>query len=125
MLVLCLLALSACTGQAHGLGAGEQQTIDGLTIHLQATPAPKQLERQEFLVTLSGAHGERIDGAQVYLDLDMLMESMGSNQPLAEPLGNGVYKATTVYTMSGEWAVMVVARVRDREYRAVFMRTVS
>jgi nitrogen fixation protein FixH len=124
VLAIALLCLSACAGRPGISGRGEQQSVDGLTITLRATDTPKLLESQEFLITLTDAQGKAVDGALVYLDLDMPTDSMGTNQPLADGLGNGSYRATTVYTMSGEWLVTVVARVEGKEYRAIFKRLV-
>ena len=99
--------------------------IDGLTITLATAATPKLLESQEFVITLTDAQGNGVDSALVYLDFDMVMEKMGTNQPIAEPLGNGSYKATSVYTMSGEWLVTLFAEVKGKERRATFNRQVT
>lgn len=75
---------------------------------------------QDFLVTLRNGQGQPVDGADVYLDLSMPTDDMGINRPVAEPLGKGVYRASSVFTMIGPWVVQVVATVDGREYRALF-----
>ncbi len=129
--VLLLLAwLAACAGPAAPPTPPpdtlrQEQTVNGLTIILDGVNQPQINQTQRFVVTLRDAQGRGIDGADVYLDLDMPAMPMGTNRPEAEPLGNGVYTASTAYTMSGEWTVTVVATVNGSEYRATFVRQVE
>lgn len=122
VLLLLLFSLCSCAPLIGTQPASEQQTVEGVTIGLQATTTPKVLESQEFIITVTDADGNRRDDALVYLDFNMLADKMATNQPIAEHLRNGMYRATYVYTMSGEWRVTVVAQIQGADYRATFTR---
>lgn len=117
-----LVALLAACGQATA-PTRLAQTVDGLTITLEATANPKLNAAEQLTVTLADAQGQPVDGADVYVDLTMPAMPMGTNRPIAEPAGQGGYRASTAYTMTGEWEVTVVASVAGKEHRAVFKIT--
>lgn len=119
---LILLALSACGPVAPPVERLEQ-TVDGLTIGLEATTSPRLNASEQLIVTLADAQGQPIDGADVYVDMVMTTMPMGVNRPIAEPQGEGRYLVSTAYTMLGEWDVTVVATVDGEERRAVFKIT--
>ncbi len=120
--LLTLLALAAC-GPAAAPPTRYEQTVDGLTIALEASASPRLNASERLLVTLTDAQGQPVDGADVYIDLDMPAMPMGTNRPIAEPQGEGRYLASTAYTMVGEWELTVVAEVDGVERRAVFTIT--
>lgn len=99
--------------------------VDGVVVGLETSASPPLNTSQELIVTLFDEQGQPIDGAGVYLDLTMPAMPMGTNRPVAEPLGEGRYRARTAYTMAGDWEIIVVAEIAGAEHRAVFTRTVS
>lgn len=119
---LFLLALlSGCTPAARS----DTLAVDDLQITL-TTPDDAPLNRAvTFVVDLAASDGSALDGAAVYLDLDMPAMPMGVTRPIAEPRSAGRYEAMTAYTMSGLWEITVVVERPDgRVSRATFMRTV-
>lgn len=117
--------LAACGGQPAlpALLAGDirqQQTVDNLTITLDAAQAPAVNQPQRLLVTLTNRSGAPVEGAEVYLDLDMDMLCLSGHKPIAEPQGAGSYLVETVYPMAGEWIIKVIAEVDGTERQAVF-----
>jgi hypothetical protein len=136
VVLLALAALSACgaptpaptpapTVAPTPVAGRFEQTVDGLTIVLEATASPKLNTSERFTVTLTDAQGKPVDGADVYLDLTMLVMPMGTNRPVAEAQGQGRYLATTAYTMLGEWQITVVAKVAGTDHQAIFKLTVA
>ena len=124
---LLLLTLAACGGSG-GPRPGytvQQQTVEGLTITLERPQQVEILKDYEFFVTLADAAGQPVDGATLYLDLEMPGMPMGSNQPLADPLGGGQYRIKGVFTMEGDWRVTVHATVAGKEYAATFDQPVT
>jgi nitrogen fixation protein FixH len=102
----------------------EEQVVDGVTIGLAAVDIPEVNSAFELVVNLADAQGAPIDGASVYIDLTMPAMPMGTNTPVAEPLGQGQYRAgNVVMDMAGEWELEVVAEIDGAEHRAVFTRT--
>lgn len=122
VLALSAIALSAC-GPAAPPVERLEQTVDGLTIGLEATTSPRLNASEQLVVTLADAQGQPIDGAEVYVDMVMTTMPMGINRPIAEPQGQGRYLVSTAYTMLGEWDVTVVATIDGTEHRAVFKIT--
>lgn len=124
LLLAALLALTACAAQPPA-PTRQEQTIDGLTIGLEAPTTPKLNAAQDLVVTLADAQGQPVDGASVYLDLTMPAMPMGTNAPIAQPLGQGRYSAANVVmNMTGDWEITVVAEVDGVERSAVFTRAV-
>jgi nitrogen fixation protein FixH len=123
LLLGVVLALAACgtTGSTGSAAPGQTLTVDGITINLQAQPAQAVLNQQQtWLVTLTDAAGQPIDNADVYIELDMPSMKMGQNNPLASAKGNGTYQAEGLYSMSGEWHVIVHADVNGSDHAALF-----
>lgn len=128
MAALVCLLLAACSqsvAPAPSTTTRQQQTVEGLTITLEMASQPELNQRYHFIVTLADSQGQFIDNADVYLDLEMTEHPMGSNKPIATPLGAGAYDVEAVYTMSGPWAITVVAELDDKTYRATFDTTVE
>nr|PZN18470.1 MAG: hypothetical protein DIU80_22880 [Chloroflexota bacterium] len=85
------------------------------------TPQPGvALPGYHLIVTLTEPPGNPVDGASVYLDLSMPGMTMGTNQPIADPLGDGRYRVRTVYSMEGDWLIAVHARTGGKEHVATF-----
>ena len=119
-----MLLLAACGGGRPGYIA-EQQTVNGITIKLEHPQQLALLQNYELFVTLSGADGKPIDGATVFMEQDMPAMPMNSNQPLGEPLGNGQYRITGVFSMEGAWRLAIHASVAGQEFVATFDQTVT
>jgi hypothetical protein len=123
---LALLILVGCGSPVVDPNATVQtQTVDGLNIGLEAPKAPKLLDQAGFVVTLTDAGGQPVDGADVYLELSMPAMPMGTNKPVASAEGNGRYRAQGVFDMLGEWDVIVHATVDGKEHAATFKSMVE
>ncbi len=103
----------------------QSQTIDGLTISLEAPSEPKLLDAANFVITLTDSAGKPVEGADVYLDLLMTTMPMGTNKPVASPEGPGKYRAQGVFDMTGEWDITVHVTVAGKEHAAKFTSTVA
>jgi nitrogen fixation protein FixH len=121
--LLALLALLSACGQTAAPPSHLAQQVDDIVIGLDATASPRLNASETLIVTLSDAQGQPIEGADVYVDLLMTAMPMGTNRPIAEPQGQGRYRASTAYTMDGAWDVTVVASIKGKEYRATFTIT--
>lgn len=120
------LALAACSSTTSSpTPQPQQQVSDGITIELTVAEQPQLNQAQEFIIRLLDSAGQPIEGAQVYLDLDMPAMPMGTNQPIASGIGEGRYSTQSAFTMTGEWIITVVVKVNDTEHRATFTREVN
>lgn len=121
-LLLAALALAACGGPAT---TTQRQTVEGLTVALERPQQAALLQSYDLTVALTDAAGAPVEGAQVFLDMAMPSMPMGQNQPLAEPLGGGRYRAQAVFNMIGDWTVRVNATVGGKRYVANFDQIVT
>jgi len=111
------VVLIGCGGPAT---THQQQTIDGITIALERPTRLELLDEHDMIVTLTDAGGQPVDGATVFFELHMPSMAMGTNAPIADPLGSGRYSAKTLFTMEGDWQVTINASVAGRDHRATF-----
>lgn len=119
---LAALVLAGCGRPGT---VSEQQTVDGVTFTLERAASLQLLQEYTYVVALADAAGKPIDGATVFLDQQMPAMPMGTNQPVAEPLGGGRYQVRGVYTMAGDWVVKVHALVGGQERVASFEQQVA
>lgn len=120
---LLVLVLSACGVGLPSLARNQvraQQTVDGVTITLDTQRDPRVNQPQRFRVTLTDRLGRPLDGAEVYLDLDMDMLCLSGARPIATPRGPGQYEARSVYQMAGEWEVTVYTELQGQQRQALF-----
>ncbi len=123
LVALLALVLSACGGGLPALAGDQvraQQTVDGVTITLDTQREPRVNQPQRFRVTLTDRLGRPLDGAEVYLDLDMDMLCLSGARPIATPRGPGQYEARSVYQMAGEWEVTVYTELQGQQRQALF-----
>jgi hypothetical protein len=126
-LMCCLLlvpALAACGGGRPGY-ITQQQPADGITITLERPQQAQVLKDYDLFVSLIDAQGKPVDGAIVFIDIVMPAMSMGTNQPLADPLGNGQYRIKGVFTMEGDWRLTVHAKIAGQDHAATFEQPVT
>lgn len=123
-LALVLLGmLSACTAALPDLGSNEvrrQKSVDDLIVTLDTLRDPHINQTQTFRVTLISRSGQAIDGADVHLKLDR-----SDTDLVATPKGQGQYEAVSVYNVTGDWQVTIVAQIDGVERRAKFQVAVS
>jgi hypothetical protein len=122
-IVLALLGLSGCGGDAtsgSGKTIAQQQTVNQLTIGLERPEQPRLLTEQPLTITLTDTRGAPVDGAVVWIGMVMPTMQMSPNEPDAVAAGNGRYRASVLYTMSGTWNLEVHATVKGQEYIATF-----
>jgi hypothetical protein len=121
---LGLLVLTACGGlRLPPLAADQQrfqQQIDGVTITLDSSKAPRVDQTETLRITLHDAQGRPITTADVYVDLEMDMLCLSGMTPVGVPTGGGSYAVHTVYQMAGDWRITVAAQVGAHRHQAVF-----
>jgi nitrogen fixation protein FixH len=127
LLALGLLGLAGCVALPALAPDQErrQQRVEGLTVTLDTLREPLVNQTQPFRVTLSDESGRPVEGAQVFVDLEMDMICIGQGTRIADEVSPGRYEATSVYPMAGEWRVNVIVRLGDEERKAPFAVTVA
>jgi hypothetical protein len=116
---LCILILSACAY----LVSCSQQTVatarsDGITCTLSFS-APLVANQSIPVIVQFTRDGQSVSMADVALDLQMPGMTMGSSRPMAEALSDGSHTANVLFTMDGEWSIVVTARSAQEPVRFV------
>ena len=106
---LCAAAI-VCAG--CGASAAPQGIVGegagGVTARLSLSPEPAPVMKPlQLSVALVGAAGQPIVDRAVSFDLSMPAMAMPPNRPKVTAAGGGVYEATTLLSMAGEWRLSV------------------
>lgn len=120
---LLILILAACTSTPDLIK--QQQHIDDITIILARPSTLTILQDYEFQITLLDTHEQPIDGATIFADMIMPSMPMGTNQPIADPQGNGNYRLRSIFTMDGTWHIAIHAIIAGKEHIATFEQQIE
>ena len=106
---LCVAAI-VCAG--CGSAAAPQAIVGegsgGVTARLSLSPEPAPVMKPlQLSVSLADAGGQPIVDRAVSFDLSMPAMTMAPNRPQVTAAGDGVYGATTLLSMAGEWRLTV------------------
>lgn len=115
--MLAMLAILVGCGGAQS--SVQTQTVDGLTITLEAPAGPQINQSQTWTIDVR-RNDAPVDASDVYLELVMPSMDMGQNNPLATRTAPGTYTASGTYTMSGTWHVTVHVGLDGKDYVAPF-----
>lgn len=121
-------ALCAASLALFGCGAGPQQdgivregAVGGVTARLRMSPEPAPVMKPVRLsVALSDEDGRPVAGRTVSFDLSMPGMTMAPNLPQVSEMGDGVYEATTLLSMAGEWQLTVEVDAPGRPLKLSF-----
>jgi len=76
----------------------------GVTLTLNTRPTVNVSQNGTIIITKDGT---RITASNVYCDLQMPGMTMGSNRPIAENHTDGTHTCGLLFTMTGDWVVIV------------------
>jgi hypothetical protein len=116
--ILISLLLNSCGPTPSP--AVDTQTSGSLTATLRVLPFPPvPMEDTILELTLRDADQQPVSGAAVALDLTMPAMEMPVNRPQATEVESGVYRADAIFTMAGEWQILVEVSYQgqDEEFR--------
>lgn len=104
LLFVWLFAVSGC-GDAPAPPA-QSQTLGGVKATLTSDPSPPEgMKPVVLMLTLKDDQGRAVENAQVILELTMPEMTMPKANPTAEPERQGLYRARTIFTMTGKWRI--------------------
>ena len=118
---LALVATAACGGAAAGDAAVLERSASGMTGRLTVSPQPAAaMKPLRFSVALTDAAGRPAAGRSVAFDLSMPAMTMAPNRPPVSEVSIGVYEATSMLFMPGEWRLMVEIDAPDHSTELPF-----
>ncbi len=103
--LLLLLGLSGCDRGRGGL--------PDVQVELAVEPQPPQMGPAVVLVSLTGADGRPLPGAQVELEGNMSHAGMVPVLAPAVEIEPGRYRGELKFTMTGDWFILVRATLAD------------
>lgn len=108
-----VLCLSAC-------GAPMTYTAQnaGVTVQITLSRSPRVNDSQAATIIIT-RDGNRIDAQNVVCDMQMPGMTMGANRPIADKGTDGTLTCGLLFTMSGEWAVIIHGEYASQPFRVV------
>jgi hypothetical protein len=107
-LCAAVIACAGCGAATAPAAIVSQDAGSGVTARLSLSPAPAPVMKPVRLsVALTGAGGRPVAGRAVTFDLSMTAMAMPANRPQVTETSNGLYQATTLLSMAGEWRLTV------------------
>jgi hypothetical protein len=109
--------VAVCVGLAllHGCRSPSDPLAD-LALTLEVYPKPPRVGQATVILTLQHA-GERVTGAQLRVEGDMLHPGMAPVFADAAEIEPGRYRATIDLSMAGDWIVLVHVALPDGRKR--------
>ena len=105
--------LTSCSQQTFATASS-----DGITCTLSFS-APLVANQSIPVIVQFTRDGQYVSIADVALDLQMPGMTMGSSRPMAEAQSDGSHTANVLFTMDGEWSIVVTARSAQEPVRFV------
>lgn len=112
ILILLAVVLSLTLIGCGRISQQADQTTD-INMTLTVHPNPPGVGPAQLIVSVTGADGSPIDGAQLQIKGDMTHAGMEPVLAQAEGGVNGKYEIPFEWTMGGDWIVSVTAILPD------------
>ena len=117
LLLVCILIASVSLG-ACGQAVQYQANQANIGVTVQMSNAPQVNQSQPATLTF------RKDDApltvqNVVCDMQMVGMTMGSNRPMADAQPNGSHVCNLLFTMEGEWVLVVTGTADNQPIRIV------
>ena len=91
---------------------------DGYTATLSLAQLPRANVSQDATVAIT-KDGQPVNATNVACELQMPGMTMGSNRPLADQNTDGTYRCGVLFTMSGEWLVVIHGNDANQSFKIV------
>ena len=95
----------------YKINSASSSTGGGISI--ATIPNPLTIGPATFIVTVKDKDGKITKDATVSFDINMTTMNMGTQKGVAEPEGDGKYKAIGNMSMRGPWRISISAKMAD------------
>lgn len=118
LLLLLFFVLASGITSACGQAVQYQASQAGINVTMQLTTAPRVNQSQP--VTLMFRRNNAPLAVQnVVCDAQMVGMRMGSNRPMADAQPDGSHVCNLLFTMDGEWMLVVTGTVDNQPIRVI------
>lgn len=112
---MCIMVMVAWACSACGTPVTYTGQAAGLTVQITLPRTPIVNESQSGIIRITRA-GTLVAAQQVACDMQMPGMTMGANRPLADENSDGTYSCGLLFTMSGEWAIIVRGQIDQQPF---------
>jgi hypothetical protein len=119
-LCIAILVLVACGGPGTPYPESLTQTEGNLTAVLEVSPYPPVPMQDATLALSLQADGKPVSGATTTLNITMLDCTMAPDNPAATEEEVGIYRARTIFTMSGAYRIKATVAVEGESHVFIF-----
>ena len=118
MLLLVIIIMASSILGACGQAVQYQASQDNVSMTMQMANAPQVNQSQPATLTFR-SNDAPLTVQNVVCDAQMVGMTMGSNRPMADAKPDGSHVCNLLFTMDGEWMVIVTGTVDNQPIRVV------
>ena len=118
MLLLVIIIMASCILGACSQAVQYQASQDNVSMTMQMANAPQVNQSQPATLTFR-SNDAPLTVQNVVCDAQMVGMTMGSNRPMADAKPDGSHVCNLLFTMDGEWMVIVTGTVDNQPIRVV------
>jgi len=118
MLLLIIIIMASCILGACGQAVQYQASQANIGVTVQMANAPQVNQSQPFTLTFQ-RNNVPLTVQNVVCDAQMVGMTMGSNRPMADAKPDGSHVCNLLFTMEGEWMLIITGTVENQPIRLV------
>lgn len=118
MLLLIIIIMASCILGACGQAVQYQASQANIGVTVQMANAPQANQSQPLTLTFRKDNAP-IVVQNVVCDAQMIGMTMGSNRPMADAKPDGSHVCNLLFTMDGEWMLIITGTVENQPIRLV------
>ena len=118
MSVLVIIIMASCILGACSQAVQYQASQASISVTVQMANAPKVNQSQPLTLTFQ-SNNAPLSVQNVVCDAQMVGMTMGSNRPMADAKPDGSHVCNLLFTMDGEWMLVITGTVDKQPIRLV------
>jgi len=122
LLLVCILIASGILG-ACGQAVQYQANQANIDVTVQMSNAPQVNQSQPATLTFRKDDAP-LSVQNVVCDMQMVGMTMGSNRPMADAKPDGSHICNLLFTMDGEWMLVITGKVDNQPIRLVIPKII-
>ncbi len=123
MLLLVIIIMASCILGACSQAVQYQASQANISMTMQLANAPQANQSQPATLTFRKDNAP-IVVQNVVCDTQMVGMTMGSNRPMADAKPDGSHVCNLLFTMDGEWMLVITGKVDNQPIRLVIPKII-
>jgi len=117
-MLLLIIIMASCILGACSQTVQYQASQDNISMTMQLANAPQANQSQPATLTFQ-RNNAPLTVNNVVCDTQMVGMTMGSNRPMADAKPDGSHVCNLLFTMEGEWMLIITGTVENQPIRLV------